>query len=239
MNLEAKGVVIKTVDYKEADKIVTILTDNMGKISAKAQGARRKSSRLTAAVQPFTYCDFQLFESGGKYVIDEADVITQFMVKNADIVKIALASYFCEVAGSQTENSTEDDSLLRLMLNCFYAIDNELYPMQRIKSAFELRCAVLWGYRPILSSEEKLSGEKIAASLEDGALSPVNIFKRGVLLSRGALSAVHYICNADLKRMLAFKISEEEETELARFAEGYLLDKLEYKPKTLSFYEAL
>ena len=62
MNLEVKGIIIKTVDYKDSDKIVTILTDNMGKISAKAQGARRKGSRLTAAVQPFTYCSFQLFE---------------------------------------------------------------------------------------------------------------------------------------------------------------------------------
>ena len=82
MNLEVKGIIIKTVDYKDSDKIVTILTDNMGKISAKAQGARRKGSRLTAAVQPFTYCSFQLFEMNGKYKIDEADVITQFLMKD-------------------------------------------------------------------------------------------------------------------------------------------------------------
>ena len=239
MNLEVKGIIIKTVDYKDSDKIVTILTDNMGKISAKAQGARRKSSRLTAAVQPFTYCSFQLFEMNGKYKIDEADVITQFMSKNMDIVKIALASYFCEIASMEMEHETEDDSMLRLMLNCFYAIDNDIHTMQRIKSAFELKCACFWGYLPRLMANEPLTRENIAINYEDGTLAPRNIFTRGTMLSRNALSAVNFICNADLKKMLSFKISSEEEDELSRFAEGYILDKMEYKPKTLTFYQSL
>lgn len=239
MNLEVKGIVIKTVDYKDSDRIVTILTDTKGKISAKAQGARRKSSRLTAAVQPFTYCTFQLFETNGKYRIDEADVITQFLMKDMDIVKIALASYFCEMAAMEMENDNEDDGLLRLMLNSFYAIDNNIHTMKRIKSAFELKCSCFWGYAPSLVANEALTREMTAVSLEDGALSPRNIFKRGALLSKNALSAVNYICNADLKKMLSFKISEKEEEELSRFCEGYILDKIEYKPKTLTFYQSL
>ena len=239
MNLEVKGIIIKTVDYKDSDKIVTILTDNMGKISAKAQGARRKGSRLTAAVQPFTYCSFQLFEMNGKYKIDEADVITQFLMKDMDIVKIALASYFCEIAAMEMENETADDSLLRLMLNSFYAIDNDIHTMQRIKSAFELKCSCFWGYAPQLVSDQPLTGEMTAISLEDGALASRNIFRRGVLLSRNALSAVNFIVNADLKKMLSFRIEKDDEDMLSRFCEGYMLDKIEYKPKTLGFYQSL
>lgn len=239
MNLNVKGIVIKEVDYKDSDKIITILTDCMGKISVKARGARKKNSRLTASTQLYTYCDFQLFESGGKYVLDESDIITQFIAKSPDIVKIALASYFCEAVGAQTENNTEDDSLLRLLLNCLYALDHGLYSEKRIKSVFELKSAVLWGYRPLLSSKEELNREKIAVSLSDGALSSANIFKKGMLLSREALLAVNYICSADLKRVLAFNAQEEAENELSRFAEGYFLDKLGYKPKTLGFYESL
>ena len=111
--------------------------------------------------------------------------------------------------------------------------------MQRIKSAFELKCSCFWGYAPRLTSDEPLTRENIAVSLEDGTLSPRNIFKRGVLLSRNALSAVNYIVNADLKKMLSFKIEKDDEDMLSRFCEGYILDKIEYKPKTLGFYQSL
>ena len=43
------GLILRDTDTKETDKILTVLTAEMGKISVIARGARRKNSRLAAA----------------------------------------------------------------------------------------------------------------------------------------------------------------------------------------------
>ena len=56
-----KALVLREVKYKEADRILTLFTADNGKITAKARGALRKSSRTGAATQQLTYADMTLF----------------------------------------------------------------------------------------------------------------------------------------------------------------------------------
>lgn len=46
-----KGLILREVKYKEADRILTVLTEDMGKITVKARGALRKGSKVAAATQ--------------------------------------------------------------------------------------------------------------------------------------------------------------------------------------------
>ena len=46
-----RGLTIRSVNYKEADQILTILTDTRGCLTVKARGVRRKGSRLKAAAK--------------------------------------------------------------------------------------------------------------------------------------------------------------------------------------------
>ena len=46
-----KALVLREVKYKEADRILTLFTADNGKITAKARGALRKSSKTGAATQ--------------------------------------------------------------------------------------------------------------------------------------------------------------------------------------------
>ncbi|MBQ5364205.1 MAG: recombination protein O N-terminal domain-containing protein [Bacteroidales bacterium] len=56
-----KGLILREVRYKEADRMLTILTESEGKITAKARGALRKSSRTGAATQQLTWSELTLF----------------------------------------------------------------------------------------------------------------------------------------------------------------------------------
>ena len=49
------ALVLREVRYKEADRILTLLTDTDGKITVKARGALRKSSKTAAATQQLTH----------------------------------------------------------------------------------------------------------------------------------------------------------------------------------------
>lgn len=58
-----RGLILREVKYKEADRILTILTEDMGKITAKARGALRKGSKTSAATQFLAFSELTMFEN--------------------------------------------------------------------------------------------------------------------------------------------------------------------------------
>ena len=63
--IDTKMLVLRAVDYKESDRILTVLTPDLGRVTVKARACRRKGSRLAAAVQLLTYSEAGLFASRG------------------------------------------------------------------------------------------------------------------------------------------------------------------------------
>ena len=62
MHISTQGLVLREVNYKESDKLLTVLTAEGGKRTVKARGCRRKGSPLAAAAQLLVYSDMTLFE---------------------------------------------------------------------------------------------------------------------------------------------------------------------------------
>ena len=60
MHISTQGLVLREVNYKESDKLLTVLTAEGGKRTVKARGCRRKGSPLAAAAQLLVYSDMTL-----------------------------------------------------------------------------------------------------------------------------------------------------------------------------------
>ena len=56
------GLVLRETDTRDADKILTVLTPDRGKLAVIARGARRKGSRVAAACQLLAYSEMTLYE---------------------------------------------------------------------------------------------------------------------------------------------------------------------------------
>ena len=67
-----RGIVLRSVDTKEADKILTVLTAQLGKVPVVAKGARSRRSRVTAATELLSYAEMTLSESRGYQYLTEA-----------------------------------------------------------------------------------------------------------------------------------------------------------------------
>ena len=85
-----KGLVLRVTDTKETDKILTVLTPDMGKIGVIAKGARRKGSRVAAATQLLVYSEMTLYESRSWYMLNEAATISLFNGVRQDVELLAL-----------------------------------------------------------------------------------------------------------------------------------------------------
>ena len=91
------GIVLRETETKETDKILTVLTADLGKIAVIARGARRKNSRIAAASQLLAYSELTLYKRGNWYMLDEASTQELFDGVRQDFVLLSLASYFAEL----------------------------------------------------------------------------------------------------------------------------------------------
>lgn len=243
MFLKTDGLVVRQVNYKDNDQILTVLTKEHGLMTLKARGVRSRSSRLKGACQLLAYSEFTVFENRGFHTIDEANAIQMFPELRADIELLSLASYFAQVAEILSQEDMPNPELLSLTLNALYALCRRLCTPELVKAAFELRAACLGGYTP------ELSGCAVCGDPE-----PDRFDVRGGILccascsageglrlpvSPGSLAAMRYLVSCDAKRLFAFRLEGRAVKELCDLAETYLQTQLERGFYTLDFYKSL
>ncbi|MBE7076893.1 MAG: DNA repair protein RecO [Clostridiales bacterium] len=78
MNEKIKGVVVKLIDYLDADKLASIFTLEEGIITAKFTGVRREKAKMKAVAQPFVFAEFSVAEKNNHKTVISADVIDSF-----------------------------------------------------------------------------------------------------------------------------------------------------------------
>jgi len=239
-----KALVLREVRYKEADRILSLFSDTEGKVTAKARGALRKSSKTAAATQQLTYSEMTLFGNRGKWTVNEASVIEEFPGLRTDIAKLSLGSYFAECIEALSVEDQPDAALLQLVLNSLYALSREMYPEALIKAAFEIRLMCLAGYEPDLSAcsgcgdpepDEPMLGIengrlccRACRSSTSGDLAP---------LCPDSLSAMRYIITAPPKQLFSFKLEGDALKRLSVAAERYVLVQTERRYSTLDYYK--
>lgn len=236
-----KALVLREVRYKEADRILTLLTDSDGKITAKARGALRKSSRTAAATQQLTWAEMTLFFNRGKWTVNEATVLEGFDGLRTDLEAFALGAYFAECLEALSVEDQPDGQLLQLGLNALFALSRRLYEPEKIKAAFELRLMSLAGYEPDLAACASCGREpdKPLLSLQDGRVFCASCPHGGdtLPLCPGSLAAMRYILSAPAKKLFSFSLDGEAADRLAYAAEAWLLCQTERRFGTLEYYK--
>lgn len=258
--IKKNGLVIQERDFGENDKLLTILTERYGKVFVVAKGAKSVRNRHMASCQLFSYANFGLRKRGNYYYIVDSDLIESYYDIRTDITKLALASYICDVLNDIVQEGNNEDSILRLALNTFFAIAKNIKPLEFIKAAFELRIATESGFAPNIDSCSQCESEEFNLSyfdIVDGIIycekCKNNLFyanaenefsERGLskpiaILSSSVLSAMRYVINARPERFLAFSLHEDELHSFYDVSEKFLINQLERNFYSLDFYKSL
>ncbi len=242
--LVLKGLVLRAADYQESSRILTVLTDGLGKITVSAKGALRRSSRIAAASQPFAYAEMTLSESRDRYYLDQASTISLFSGMTADIAAYALGAYFLELLDAACPERQEAREELSLGLNALYLLSEGKKRPELVKCAFELRLMALLGFRP--------ETEACPVCMKEQPEEPVLDLRGGAVYCRAcaegqtalaapllpaSLEALRFILNAPAGKVFSFSLGEEAEKRLARAAERYVQEQLERRFSALDYYK--
>ena len=233
--------ILRETRYKEADKILTILTEDEGKITAKARGALRQNSKLAAETQLLTFSELTLFGHRGMWTINEATAVEQFLGLRRDIERLALGSYIAELLEAVSDEDSPEPAILQLGLNALYALSAERFDSSLVKAAFELRLMCLSGYAPDLSACSACGTEELDRawfSPETGELLCGSCRRPdSVELRPAMLDAMRYIIGCDRKRLCAFTLDDQSARQLGQLCERYALTQLERPFASLTYYK--
>ncbi len=260
MIFSTDGLVIRSADHGENDKIITLLTPEHGKLSVSAKGAKSVRTKWGGTASVFSYGNYVLYKKGDFHYLREASVISPFFELTSDILKTALAGYMCEVACDITLEELPSSDILRLILNSFHAMTRSDKPLPLIKASFELRTAAFSGFSPDVTCCAICGERNPVESVFD--IMNGHIFCRSCLnqhpekrqpdrhhpeeriifknLTPSTLAAIRYVLAAPPARALSFELTDDEELRIfSRVAEDYLLNHLERGFDTLDFYKSM
>ena len=264
--ITAKGLVIRETPVGEFDKMLTVLTAEHGKISVFARGAKKMKSPYFVSTHMFCYSEFVLRKTTDIFYINDCSLIDGFFDLRSTLEGSALASYIADVARDISTENTDETKLLRLTLNCLFAIAKGKKPLPLIKAVFELRAVCYAGFLPRLSGcdvcgraplptyffdiaagvflcEECYHARAKLLEEEAGKINEAeSIYAAAhtiVQISPGVFAAVIYALSSPPEKIFSFTLADDAMHDFSALCEKYLLCHLERDFKTLEFYHTL
>lgn len=142
-----EAVVLRTHQLGEADRIITLLTRQYGKVRAVARGVRRSSSKFGSRLEPFNHVDVQLAEGRGSLdVVSQVEAIRPSEL-GADYLRFTAAEVLVETADRLVaeERSPARQQFL-LLAGALWALEKQYHPPALIVDSYLLRSLALAGY---------------------------------------------------------------------------------------------
>jgi len=145
------AILLRAIDYRDADKIVTLLTADSGRISALARGARRSQKRFGGALQP--YCLIRVEVGVGRGTLDrlaQATVSRPFVGILSSLRKMALAGSAMEVIRRATPENEADPRTFETAVELLEQLEGADDALPAYLHAFTLRFLAVTGLAPSL-----------------------------------------------------------------------------------------
>ena len=140
-----KGLIIKVEPIGEYDRRIVMLTDDRGKISAFAKGARRTGSKFVAATNLFCFGEFALFNGRNSYTINEAKITNYFSFLRDDFKSAYYGMYFAEIADYYCRENLNDKDMLTLMYQSLRALESDRFDNRLVRACYEIKAVSLQG----------------------------------------------------------------------------------------------
>ena len=149
-SVTTQGIVLRYANYREHDRMLTILSPDYGRIDALSRGCRRPKSPLMPVSELFVSGEFVLYQSHDHFTLTSCSLADSFYPLRLDIDRLSCAAYManmCEATVQPEEDARRPFLLLARALGC---LSYQNVAPRKVLSVFLLHYAVAMGYRPRL-----------------------------------------------------------------------------------------
>lgn len=231
------GIVIRETDVSEADKILTVLTNEKGKISIRAQNIKRSKKIAYAGAGFLCYSDFVISKASDIYFLRQCTPIETFFDISEDVTSLSLATYLGQITAETIPEGVINKDVVSLLLNSFYVLKRHKYKPEFIKCVYEFRLMGEQGYLPNILVCEKC-GQKnfpMRFDVESGQINCGSCSKKGFLINESMLNAMQYIFFCNPKKIFSFSITDDVLDVLSNISEQYVITHINKKVNALDY----
>lgn len=234
---KTKGIILKTQDYKENDKIIWIFTEKIGKITCIARGAKKNKSKFLSSTLPFCFAEFIVYKGKSMYLINEIQIIHSFGEFLSDLETLTYASYLNELIDIALIEEESNRQLFRQLVTAYYFMKNKIGDLQILIRAFEIKLLDSTGYGLNLDTccicGKKISSSNyINISYGGGVCRECNK-ENAMSISYITYSVLKNLSNFPLEKIYRININKNTKNELSKILLQFILQSYEKKPKSL------
>ena len=222
-----RGLIIRSSEYKEKDRLLSVLTADRGLITICAKGVSKPNSSLGCFSMPYMLCDFVVSVSHGYYYLKDASIIESNSKIMESLEQMTVAAHISSCLMDCTLQSENAREAYELAVYAYYMLANNKDKYLLIYSAFNWRLLTIAGFTVLYDLDDplyKTSKDKqgrYMINISGGSGSSQNrSFNR--LLDEPAVRALNYFATCDLKRMFTSSAGKKTEQDLRDFTTDYL-----------------
>lgn len=245
------AVVLRSRDYGEGHRLITLFSREEGKVLAIARGVKKPKAKLAASLQHFTIGDIQLAK-GRRF-----DVITQVRVRNplyglrTSLEAVAYASYFAELFDVSLEERQQQTALYDLLIDALERLARG-DTTDMLARYVEISLIAMLGYLPQLSTcahcqrplmEHNAEGRAIwpewlgFSSSHGGALCPICMTSvpGAKRVAAGTVQVARLLLAKGISALDGLELSDRLRREIETVFRDYLEYRLEHHLQSARF----
>ncbi len=167
MMYKTEGIIIKTANLGEFDRLITVYTRDFGKLILKGKAVRKNQAKLRAHLDLFLHSYLMLAPARGYDIIAGAETIQRFVYLQSDLERLTVAYYLSELFDRLVPAPEKDENLWQLLKAGFNNLNNQRLPAKRQIQELEKGLIYCLGYgteqKNARSLIKELVGDELAS----------------------------------------------------------------------------
>jgi DNA repair protein RecO (recombination protein O) len=240
---KAEGIVLAAHNWGDADKMVTFLTKERGRVKAAAFGCRRPRSPLAGGMQAFNILDLQLVEGRRVDTVRQCAIRWHGKKIGSNLSAMAYGAFVAEIVMEFCPEHEPQPEIFALMQDILAAFENHNPRITALAAAYQLleHTGLQLHYDHCVHCGKPIDGEAAFSIREGGALCSSCRQDDGTeyVYTTGLRELIIGLVKLDWKTEAKFKVQGRELLQAEKILLDYLYDLLGHPLKSLSFIKQL
>lgn len=233
--IKTEAIVLKHMDYLEADRILVMFSKELGKIHAIAKGSRRPKSRFLMASEIFVLADYMLYEGKNLYTVTQSEVKCTFFELRQNMNNLAYAAYATNLCDAVIQDAEPNIRAYYLLLKTLQFLSEPNTDASALALIFAIKLMDFIGYRPLLDQCCNCGKGDI-----DGSILYFSPISGGALckgcaassddvtaVNQGFINTVSHILSMRINDMNRLKMSDVLKKQLWDVFNQYILSRID------------
>lgn len=232
------GVVVRTHKLGETDRIVTVVTQDSGKVRAVAKGVRRPGSKFGSRLEPLSHVQLLLYRGRELDIVNQVELVEVANSVRRDLEATTDALAMCEIVEHLAPERSPSPHLYRMLVGALRQVDREYSPL--VLPALQFRLLAVEGVGPCVDSCVVCGAtDGLVAFDVGGGGAQCRVHRRGGALSSDALDIVRRILDGEVAAVLRDRDHPAAVVrEVVTLGRGAIEHLLERRVRASSLFEA-